>query len=231
MTTSRVVVFVLAYNEAENIPDVLRALKDLPYDVVVIDNASRDGTADRARALGVPVLTLPYNVDIGGGRQAGYKYALAHGYDVAVQMDGDGQHDARSIPELVKPLVDGRADLSIGSRFVLGEGDQATSARRAGISFLSWLLGVLLGKPVLDPTSGFRACRRSVIELYCRSYPLDFPEPESLLLISRRGFSFVEVPVRMRPRLHGESTVTPLKSFYYMFKITLALLLGSLRKA
>jgi hypothetical protein len=226
------VVFVLAYNEEENIRGVLESLKALPagYDIVVINNASADKTPVLARQLGATVLDLPYNVDIGGGRQAGYKYALDKGYDIAVQMDGDGQHDPASVPALVSAVEEAQADLAIGSRFLKRDGDQSTAARRAGITFLSGLLGLLLGKPVLDPTSGFRACNRKVIELFCHSYPLDFPEPESLLLLSRHGYSFTEVSVRMAPRLHGQSSVTFLKSFYYMAKITLALLIGTLRK-
>lgn len=228
----RIGVFVLAYDEEENITGVLRALREAPgeRDVVVIDNASTDATAERARAEGARVLRLVYNVDIGGGRQAGYKYAVAKGYDAVVSMDGDGQHDARFLPSLLQPVLSGQADLVIGSRFLQGRGDQSTWQRRLGIGFFSRLLSLLIGQRVADPTSGFRACNARVARLFAESFPLDFPEPESLAMLARQGLRFVEVPVEMSSREHGQSTVTFLRSIYYMSKITLALLLGSFRR-
>jgi glycosyltransferase involved in cell wall biosynthesis len=223
----RVLVIVPAFNEERSLPAVAEDLRrHAPgADVCVVDDGSRDGTEAAARRLGLGTLVLPLNLGIGGAVQAGYLAALAGGYDVAVQFDGDGQHDASSIETLLAPLRDGRADFVVGSRF-LGSGDfRSTPSRRAGIRYLSWIIRARCGLSIGDVTSGFRAAGRRAIALFARAYPADYPEPEAVALAARAGLRVVEVPVLMRERAHGSSSITVVRSLYYFVKVSLALLL------
>ena len=224
----RVLAIIPAYNEERSLPGVVSAIRRAcPADVCVVDDGSTDGTAALARRLDVILLSNPLNLGIGGAVQVGYLWAREHGYDAAVQVDGDGQHDPSFLPSLLEPLEARRADLVVGSRFLArdGEGFRSTWVRRAGIRYLSWALVARCGARVTDPTSGFRAASRSAIELFARSYPSDYPEPESIAIAARRGLRVAEIPVTMRERLHGESSITPLKTLYYLVKVTLALVL------
>jgi glycosyltransferase involved in cell wall biosynthesis len=223
----RVAAIVPAFNEARALPALAEAFRTRApsVDVCVIDDGSRDDTARVAASLGLAVLRLPVNLGIGGAVQAGYLWALARGYDAAVQVDGDGQHDPGYIGALVAPIEAGTADVVIGSRF-LGEGGfRSTFARRAGIRYLSWFLLVRCGARVTDTTSGFRAAGRRAIELFARYYPSDYPEPEAIALAKRAGLRLAEVAVRMSERAHGVSSITLFRSFYYLVKVSLALVL------
>jgi glycosyltransferase involved in cell wall biosynthesis len=226
----RVLAIVPAYNEERSLPSVVAGLRRFApgVDVCVVDDGSTDGTADVARSLGATLLPLPVNLGIGGAVQAGYRWARDHGYDVAVQVDGDGQHDASFLPALVAEVDSGRADLVVGSRFAgprIEGAFRSTWSRRAGIRYLSAMLRLRCGARVSDPTSGFRAAGRRGIELFARSYPPDYPEPESIAVAARAGLRVTEVPVRMRERLHGESSIDLGRSFYYLVKVTVALVL------
>jgi glycosyltransferase involved in cell wall biosynthesis len=165
------------------------------------------------------------NLGIGGAVQAGYLYARDHGYDVAVQIDGDGQHDPSYLSRLLEPIAAGRADVVVGSRFLSDGGFRSTLVRRAGIRYLSWFLRLRCGARVTDPTSGFRAANRVAIEFFARRYPSDYPEPEAIALASRHGLRVAEAPVRMRERSHGASSITWARTFYYLVKVSLALVL------
>jgi len=231
----RVLAIVPAFNEERSLPAVVSGLRrSAPsVDVCLVDDGSTDGTADVARSLGVTVLSLPVNLGIGGAVQTGYRWARDHGYDVAVQVDGDGQHDATYLPALVDAVGAGRAALAIGSRFAgprIAGAFRSTWPRRAGIRYLSWMLRLRCGARVTDPTSGFRAAGRQAIELFARSYPPDYPEPESIAVAARAGLTVTEVPVRMSERLHGESSISAWRSFYYLVKVSLALVLLPTRR-
>ncbi|WP_455135976.1 glycosyltransferase family 2 protein [Thermophilibacter sp.] len=223
----RVLVIIPAYNERENILTTVSKVVDAGYDYVVVNDGSKDDTLELCRANGVNVLDLPQNLGIGGAVQAGHKYARRYSYDIDVQFDGDGQHDARYLGDLVQKVREG-ANIAVGSRFV-GEtgGFKSTFMRRVGIRWLSWCLRLFAGVRVADPTSGFRACDRRAIELFCESYPIDYPEPESIATAARHGLEVREVPVVMHERQGGVSSINALKSVYYMVKVTLAIVIAS----
>lgn len=223
----RVAAIVPAYNEARSLPRLAEALRaHVPYcDVCVVDDGSTDETPRVAASLGWTVLRLPVNLGIGGAVQAGYLWAQEHGYDVAVQIDGDGQHDPAFLPALLAPIEGNAADLAVGSRFVSDGGYRSTLVRRAGIRYLSWFLRLRCGVRVADATSGFRAAGRRAIALFARYYPSDYPEPEAIALARRAGLRIAEVPVRMNERAHGRSSITALRTLYYLVKVSLALVL------
>ncbi len=223
----RVAAIVPAYNEARNLPRLAEGLRahGRGLDVCVVDDGSSDQTARTAKDLGFRVLKLPMNLGIGGAVQAGYLWAWEHGYDVAVQIDGDGQHDPANLDALLAPILAGRADLVVGSRFLSDGGYRSTAVRRAGIGYLSWFLRLRCGARVTDPTSGFRAASRNAIELFARYYPSDYPEPEAIALARRAGLRIEEVPVRMRERAHGASSINAARTLYYLVKVSLALVL------
>lgn len=221
----RVLVIIPAYNEQECILSTVAAIKAAGYDYVVINDGSQDATLELCREHGVNILDLPQNLGIGGAVQAGHKYAQRFGYDIDIQVDGDGQHDPSYIPELVK-LIESGASLAIGSRFLVEtDGFQSTFMRRVGIRWLSFLLELLTGKVVTDPTSGFRACNKDAIDLFCKSYPDDYPEPESIALAMKLGLPVMEAPVKMNERQGGRSSIGGFSSVYYMVKVTLAIVL------
>jgi glycosyltransferase involved in cell wall biosynthesis len=226
---------VPAYNEAGSIVATIRDLQlHAPsFDVLVVDDGSTDATAALARRAGARVLTLPFNLGIGGAVQSGYLFALENGYDIAVQVDGDGQHDARYIADLLEQLR-GRPDLNLvtGSRFLSpdGNGYRSSAPRRAGIRLFARILSVVTRRPVTDPTSGFRLTDRRGIELFARDYPHDYPEVEAVLLVHAHRLDAVEIPVEMRARHAGVSSINASRSAFYMIKVLLALTVGLLRR-
>jgi glycosyltransferase involved in cell wall biosynthesis len=227
------VAIVPAWNEAEVIGVVVGEIKRVRSDieVVVVDDASQDDTAEVAEEHGATVLRLPFNVGIGGAVQTGFRYALEQGYTRAVRLDGDGQHDASQIPRILAPIEEGTADLVIGSRFVDPGGTyRPPFARRMGIRVFARLVSLLCGQRVTDTTSGFVALDRAGIELFAAEYPHDYPEVESTLVALRSGLRLAQVQVEMRERTTGASSITFLRSLYYIVKVTLALLIASLRR-
>lgn len=224
----RVLVIIPAYNESESILATVRDVVSHGYDYVVINDGSRDDTLAVCRSNGINVVDLPQNLGIGGAVQCGHKYAKQYGYDIDIQVDGDGQHNPSYIPKLVEQIVSG-SDLAIGSRFISDQGGfKSTFMRRVGIVWLSKSLRLLTGCRVTDPTSGFRACGPKAIDLFCASYPVDYPEPESIATAVHRGLSISEVAVSMRERQGGSSSIGGLSSVYYMIKVTLAIVIASL---
>lgn len=228
----RVLVIVPAYNEAGNLEKVVTDLRSASVDFVVVDDGSTDDTEDVLVSLGAPHVVLCQNLGIGGAMQTGYRYAWRGGYDVAVQFDGDGQHDAACIEALIEPLASGRADLVVGSRFLGGENRFKSSfSRRIGIRCLSLVLRLVAGERVVDVTSGFRAVNREVMGLFAKSYPVDYPEPESLAVVLASGLRVVEVPVVMHERAGGVSSIKGgLSAFYYMVKVGTAILLSGFQR-
>ncbi len=229
---AKVLVIVPAYNEQDNLRDLVDKLRRVvpKLDVLIINDRSQDQTAQVCIDLKLNTIHLPCNLGIGGAVQTGYKYAQLHGYAYAVQVDGDGQHDPKYIAELMQPLVDGQADLVIGSRYIAKEGYQSTALRRVGIRYFSMLLNLIIQQKVTDPTSGFRACNAKVIELFSHVYPADYPEPESIVSIKRNGYRICEVPVIMQERQGGISSIKSFKTLYYMIKVSLAILIDKMRR-
>ncbi len=234
---TRVLVIVPAFNESGAIGNTVRqvlaslaSLAPVEAHVLVVDDGSCDDTALRAAGAGAMVVRLPFNLGIGGAVQTGYRYARAHGYDIAIQVDGDGQHDPAYVGRLCLPLLEGRADMAIGSRFLAGkEGFRSSMLRRMGIRFFGFLIRLLTGFTITDPTSGFRACNRRLIEVFADHYPCDYPEPEAVVVARRLGHVLVEVPVIMRARSSGTSSISALRSVQYMVKVSGAILLHTLK--
>jgi len=227
-----ILVIIPAYNEEANVAGVIRRVREaLPQaDVLVINDGSTDATGAVARRASAFVVDLPFNLGIGGAMQTGYLYAWRGGYDVAVQVEGDGQHNPAEIHHLLPPLHADTANLVIGSRFVGDQQYHAPFARRLGIAILARVISAVIGQRVTDTTSGFRAVNRKGIGLFAQEYPHDYPEPESLVLASRAGFRVQEVGVHMNQRQAGRSSITLLRSAYYMVKVLLAILIGLLRQ-
>jgi len=197
--------------------------------VLVIDDASWDTTRTVARAAGADVVSLPYHLGLGGCVQAGYKLAYELGFDYVIRVDGDGQHDARDIRTILDALKTTGCEMIIGSRFAAGDGGYTSFARALGIRFFRFVLRPILGKSVSDPTSGFVGVNRTALEVFSRSFPLEYPEIETLVVLKRRAFRFEEVPCRIRPRRAGRSTITALKSFYYMTHVLLGVFVNILK--
>ena len=223
----RALAIVPAWNEERDLPAVLEELRRAApdWDVCVVDDGSSDRTAIVARDGGATVLCLPMNLGIGGAVQTGYLWARQHGYEVAAQIDGDGQHDPQYLAAALRPITAGTADVVIGSRYLGAGGFRSTALRRAGARYLSWFLRLRCGARVTDPTSGFRIAGRRAIELFAATYPSDYPEPEAIALAARRGLRLEEIPVVMRERRHGTSSIGPVRTLYYLIKVSLALLL------
>ena len=224
-------VIIPAYNEGGSI---LRAVEDIKthapgFDYIVINDCSTDDTLEVCRKHGLNYVNLSVNLGIGGAVQTGYLYGCQYGYDLAVQLDGDGQHDGAYLERMAEELLRTGSDMVIGSRFIEKEGFQSSGLRRVGIRYFSALIRLLTGKRVTDPTSGMRMVNRDVMELYARSYPKDYPEPESVTAILRMGKKVTEIPVVMKKREEGTSSIGGVKSVYYMIKVTLAVLMERLR--
>lgn len=224
-----VIVVVPAFNEGESILSVADALHREGFDYVVVNDGSTDETPIFLDEGSVPHIDLVENLGIGGAVQTGYKYAYLRAYDIAVQFDGDGQHDVSCIGNLVAPIVRGEANVVVGSRFIGGRSSFRSSvARRAGIRILSVILRLVSGVKIKDVTSGFRAIDRRALALFSESYPTDYPEPESLALALARGLTVREVPVVMHARTHGSSSIAGLGSLWYMVKVALSILITGL---
>jgi glycosyltransferase involved in cell wall biosynthesis len=224
---------VPARNEEDAVDKVVAELHafDPNLAVVVIDDGSEDSTAARARAAGAAVVSLPFNLGIGGAVQTGFKYALAHGYETVLRLDGDGQHDPQQIPNLLEPLERGEADVVVGSRFVEGGSDyKAPFARRAGIRWFAQLVSLLTRQKLTDTTSGFQAVNARAIRLFAADYPHDYPEVEAAVMVVRHKLRIAEVPAQMRGRETGRSSITLVRSLYYAVKVTLALCVGMFRR-
>ncbi|SFE01307.1 glycosyltransferase family 2 protein [Spirosoma endophyticum] len=224
-----ILVIVPCYNEQGSIANVVRELSTLRdrvgyvLDVLVVNDCSTDNSLSIVRTLPCRYLNLPVNLGIGGAMHTGYRYAYQHGYDIAVQVDGDGQHPADELPKVLGPILQQEADVSIGSRFINREGFQSSFLRRVGISYFRWLNQLLIGKTVHDSTSGFRAFNRRTIEIVNKYYPDEYPEPESIVQFGLHGLLIKEVPVRMRHREEGVSSINTSRAFYYMLKVSLAI--------
>ena len=226
----KILVIIPCYNEEDNIVNTVENLRAVcpEVDYLVVNDCSTDRSAEILKEHHYPFLDLPVNLGIGGNVQCGYLYAVHHGYDVAVQMDGDGQHDPAYLMEIVQPVLNGECDMCIGSRFIKKEGFQTSFMRRVGIRWLSGMIYLLCGKRVLDVTSGFRATNAGMNAFFSRHYAADYPEPEAILAASLAGYHVGEAPVIMRERQGGVSSIHSFKSVYYMIKVTLALIIDRL---
>lgn len=220
-----------AYNEEGNIEKTVRDIEqNAPgFDYVIINDCSTDGTLSICHKNGYNVVNLPVNLGIGGGVQTGYLYAWRNGYDVAVQFDGDGQHTASFLNTMAEHLTKNDLDMVIGSRYITKDGFQSSGMRRLGIRYFTGLIRLLTGKRITDPTSGMRMVNRSVIELFAKDYPKDYPEPESVTTILRRKKKVEEIPVVMNAREAGVSSISPVNAVYYMIKVTAAVVMAAIR--
>lgn len=227
----KTLIIIPAFNEASSIETTIAQIRamGMELEIVVIDDCSSDQTASLARATGVKVVRLPINLGIGGAVQTGFRFAVANHFDAAIQVDGDGQHDPAYIPHIVTPIVDGEADVVVGSRFILREGYQSRFMRRMGIRLFQHLNRLLIHQKITDSTSGFRAYNTAALQVLQNNYPVDYPEPEALVMLKKRGFRITEIPVKMRNRIGGESSISGWKSVYYMIKVTLSILIESMR--
>ena len=224
-------IIIPAYNENVSICNTVNEIKkNVPeFDYVVINDCSTDDTGKICESEGFNVVNLPINLGIGGAVQTGYKYALEHGYECAVQVDGDGQHDPCFLRQMAEELEKGDANMVIGSRFITREGFQSSNVRRFGIKYFSTLIKLVTGVKITDPTSGLRMIDREIIKIYAQDYPKDYPEPESIVTVLKKRKKVKEIPVIMRERNGGVSSISPRKAVYYMIKVTLAVLIAAIR--
>ncbi len=230
----KILIIIPAFNEARTVATLLEEIRTAfpQADRIVINDGSHDPTEENALKTGTFVATLPFNLGIGGAVQTGFQVAHDGNYDVAIQVDGDGQHDPAYIRNLVKPILEGKLDLCIGSRFLENPSGsyRSTFVRRTGIRFFRRLLELLTGLYLTDPTSGFRATGKKLIEIFADFYPIDFPEPEAIKIAKRHGARIGEIPVQMRERQGGRSSIRHFATFYYMVKVTFAILIDLLKK-
>ena len=231
---TRCLAVVPAYNEAATVGRVVRSIREtLPFfDILVVDDGSTDATATEATQAGAVVATHPFNLGIGGAVQSGFQYALENDYDYLVQVDGDGQHEPRHVPDLMRTMQDHPdVDMVCGSRFLSEDFDYpAPVSRRTGIHIFAFILSRIVGQPISDPTSGFRLYNRRAIAVFARDYPHDYPEVEAVLVLHHHRLRMLEIPVRMYVREGGLSSITSGKSAYYMIKVLLAIFVGLFRR-
>ena len=230
---SRILFIVPAYNEQESLPSTVADLRAYfpAADIVVINDGSTDGTAEKAQLLGVKLLDLPFNLGIGSAVQTGLIFAARNNYDIAVQFDGDGQHQANQVGKLLEAIFAGKCDVAIGSRFLDVSSYNPPLLRRIGIAIFRVVNSLIVSQKITDNTSGFRAYNRSAIQFLANNYPHDYPEPESIVTLCRNGFRVKEAPVTMQERQGGQSSITFLRSIYYMGKVLLAILIGATRSS
>ena len=228
----KIILIIPAYNEEESIKKTVETIKNYnkehntKYDYVVINDGSKDSTEEVLTKNKFNHIRLINNLGIGGAVQTGYKYALENGYDIAIQYDGDGQHDVSYVKDIIKPIVDKKADMVIGSRFVKEVSEfKSTYARRVGINLISFFIKAKTGKKIYDTTSGFRACNRKVIEIFSSNYPQEYPEPISSVNVLKHGLKIDEVAVKMNAREAGTSSIKAWKSVYYMINVILSIIL------
>jgi len=229
----KILVIIPVYNESTRIAEVVRQVRETApgYDVLVVDDGSTDETAYAARAAGALVVAHPFNLGYGGAIQTGYKYALRHGYDFLVQMDGDGQHDPSFIPQLLAPVLARETDFALGSRFLGVESYKPPLARRLGMVFFRWFVSVLISTSITDSTSGFQAFNRKVIRFFTTEvFPADYPDADMLLALHRANFRIREVPVRMYANGQGKSMHGGWRPLYYIFKMVLSVFVTFLRE-
>ena len=224
-------VIIPAYNESASIKETVEQIrkKAQGFDYVIINDCSTDNTREICESMHYNIVNLPVNLGIGGAVQTGYKYGIRHGYDLAVQVDGDGQHDPEYLLEMAEYMQKSRVDMVIGSRFIKKEGFQSSGARRIGIKYFTFLIRLLTGKTVTDPTSGLRMVNRDIMNFFAHDYPKDYPEPESVVAVLRSGKRVEEIPVIMIERNGGVSSISLKKSIYYMIKVSLAILIEKMR--
>ena len=232
---AKIAVVIPAFNEEESIAAVVASVNKASTPLitlvpVVVNDCSKDSTLKMINELDCIALDLPINLGIGGAVQTGIKYAFNNGFDYAVQIDGDGQHPPQGIPVLMEELRKNNWDVVIGSRFIKNEGFQSTVLRRSGIKYFQWLLKLITGETVTDPTSGMRLMNRKTMELLYAYYPDEYPEPEALIIYNRNGLHFGEVPMQMIERQGGQSSIQGFGTIYYMFKVTIAIVFTFLRK-
>jgi glycosyltransferase involved in cell wall biosynthesis len=227
----KLLILIPAYNEEGAIGGVVAEVRAVMpgVPILVVDDSSADSTIHRARGAGARVLSLPHHLGLGGAVQAGYRLAFELDYEYVIRVDGDGQHDPRDIPKMLEALEREKCEMVIGSRFVNGEGEHSGPLRALGIVFFRAVLRPILGRPVHDPTSGFVGVNRTALSVFSRSFPLEYPEIEALVVLQRRRFRFVEVPCRMRPRRTGRSSITPFRSLYYMVHVLLGVFVNVLK--
>ena len=226
------IAIIPAFNEEDAIVGVVAEMVafDPGVDILVVDDASHDATAVRARASGARVVRLPFNLGIGGAVQTGFRYAAQHGYDLAIRVDGDGQHDPAELGPLVDVVTSGAADVCVGSRFAGADGYRSSATRRIGIRILARTVSLLTAQQLTDTTSGFQVLNRKAIELFAADYPHDYPEVEAAVMAHKHRLVLTEVPVLMRERAAGRSSIRGFRTVYYMAKVMLAVLIGSLRR-
>ena len=230
-TPPRILIVIPAYQEERSIGGVVRSLRErFPYDVLVVNDGSSDRTSVAAREADATVLDLPCNIGIGGAVQTGFLYAMDRGYDAVVRIDGDGQHEVEDIPKILEPILAGRADAAIGSRFLEETEYRGSLPRIFGIRFFRLLVNLTTWYRVTDPTSGFFAINRRLVEFYSNHYPSDYPEVDSYILMHRLKARTVDVPVRMYDRAEGKSSITAFRAVYYMVKVTLSYLINCIRR-
>lgn len=233
----KVLLIIPAYNEEKNILKTYQQVKNYNkmhktnYDVIVINDGSKDKTSEICHKNNIPVVDLIHNLGIGGAVQTGYKYAYYHNYDIAVQFDGDGQHDIRYVKDIIEPIINKKADMVIGSRFVKNiDTFKSTFARRAGIKVISVFMKWTTGKKIYDTTSGFRACSKELIYDFSLSYPNEYPEPITTAEVIKKKYEVLEVPVEMKEREGGTSSIRTWKNIYYMLNVCLALIAIKIRR-
>ena len=229
---TRVLLIVPAFNEAQSLPALIHRISSLypHYDIAIINDGSTDNTVQAVREMPARLITLPCNLGIGGAMQTGFCIARDEGYDIAVQVDGDGQHPAEQVHLLVNAILQSGCDIAIGSRFLTGSGYQSTLSRRLGIRVFSLWLSAICNTRITDATSGFRAMNRRATELLSRNYAEDYPEVEAILVAHRAALRICEVPVEMSAREAGVSSIGRLRSVLYMVKVSLSILMCSLRR-
>ena len=227
----RKLIIIPAYNESECIEKTIENIQKNAedFDYIIINDCSTDNTREICEKRGFHIINLPINLGIGGAVQTGYLYGVRYGYDMAVQVDGDGQHDAAFLQKMADCLEETGADMVIGSRFIEKQGFQSTGARRIGIRFFTWLIRLMTGKTVTDPTSGLRMVNRKVMEEFAKDYPKDYPEPETAVTVLHCGMKIEEIPVVMKERAGGVSSISMKKSVYYMVKVSMAIIIERMR--
>ena len=231
----KILIIIPAYNEQENIERVVDNLTEHypQYDYLVVNDCSTDATGEILKRRGYNHISLPVNLGIGGAVQSGYLYAAQNGYDIAIQIDGDGQHDPAYIEKLIEPIVRGESDMTIGSRFIEKQGFQTSFMRRLGINLIRVIIKLCCGVTATDTTSGFRATSKELTAVFAKEYAQDYPEPEAIVAATLKGFRVSDVPVQMREREGGVSSINAKKSLYYMIKVSIALIIlriGTRRK-
>lgn len=234
----KVLLIIPAYNEEDNILKTYNTIVEYNkknktnYDVIVINDGSRDNTENILMDNNINHITLIHNLGIGGAVQTGYKYAYEHDYDVAIQFDGDGQHDVRYVKNLIEPIILEKADFTIGSRYIDKNSSEfkSTLARQMGIKIISWFIKLMTKKKIYDTTSGFRACNRKVMREFVNSYPIEYPEPVTTTELLKKGYKVLEVPVNMHKREGGTSSIRCFKNVYYMINVLLSIFTVSIRR-